>query len=55
MPHVKVDGDEGEEFLLADANLDELVEDEPTEIGQYTLVEKGEWKLKVVPVTKGDK
>lgn len=48
--YVKKELDGDAEYFVADADMDQLVENESTLIGQYQLVQKGKWKLKVTPI-----
>jgi hypothetical protein len=48
--YVKREQDGGEEYFVAHEDMDTLVEDEPTLIAQYELVNQSRWKKKVSPI-----
>jgi hypothetical protein len=48
--YVKREKSGEEEYFVAAEDMDELVENDPTLIAQYELVQQSRWKRKVTPI-----
>ncbi len=48
--YVKREQDGDTEYYVAEEDMDKLVEDGPTLIAQYELVQQSRWKKKVSPI-----